>query len=265
MQSSRPPRRRCWVLPERLPSDVPRDRLPHDARVAERFPFGTPLLGGRLVRRYKRFLADIALDDGTPVTAHCPNSGSMTGMAEPGSRVMLSRSDRPTRKLAWTWELVEPPGGPWVGCNTMRPNHVVAWAIEQGLVPGIDSEEPLRREVRYGSNSRIDLLVGDHHVEVKNTTLAAGRVARFPDAVTARGTKHMDELAHIARSGRPATVVFFVNRADCDRFAVAQEIDPVYAKSFAAARDAGVRMLPLGMDVSPDGWSVRGPLPIVEA
>lgn len=238
-------------------------------------PFPRPLVEGRLVRRHKRFLADVELD-GRVVTAHCANSGSMLGMRREGSPVQVLDVAHPRRKLAWSLEMVH--AGGWVGCNTMRPNAAVEWAIGHGLVPGVGPGE-LRREVPYGKNSRIDLLVGDHHVEVKNTTLArpppgdgdgddprldapAG-TALFPDAVTARGAKHMRELAAVAAAGRPATVVFFVNRGDCDRFAVARRIDPAYAQAFDAARGAGVQMVPLGMDVSPEGWRVRGPLPVV--
>ncbi len=221
-----------------------------------------------LIKRYKRFLADIELADGTQITAHCPNSGSMLGMKEPGSDVMVLHVPDPKRKLKWTWEMIDVAGA-WVGMNTMRPNQIVEWAIREGCVPGLDPAQGLRREVRYGSNSRIDLLLGDHHVEVKNTTLAHGPgaeylppgLAVFPDAVTARGAKHMDELARVADDGKPATVVFCVNRADCDRFSVARDIDPAYGEAFDRAVDAGVRMVPLGVAPSPQGWTVRGVLP----
>lgn len=244
-------------------------------------PFEAPLRAGRLVRRYKRFLADIVLDDGRQVTAHCPNSGSMLGLKAPASPCRVRPVDDPKRKLKWTWELVSPDdGGTWVGINTQRPNDAVEWAVREGLVPGLAADAGLRREVRYGTNSRIDLLLGSEgagrtYVEVKNTTLAAhdpgvaaaepGRppgTALFPDAVTARGAKHMDELAAMRADGHDAAVVFFVNRADCDRFAVARALDPAYGEAFDRARDAGVRMVPLGMDVGPDGWRVRGVLPL---
>lgn len=230
-------------------------------------PFESPLQHGTLVRRYKRFLADITLTDGTEVTAHCPNSGSMLGMREPGSEVMVRHVDDPKRKLQWTWELVKPLDTDcWVGCNTQRPNQVVEWAITEGRVPGLSATHGLCREVKYGQNSRIDLLLGDAdsgttYVEVKNTTLARGGVAEFPDAVTARGAKHMDELAAMVQEGHRAVVLFFVNRADTDRFDVARDIDPAYGDAFDRALDAGVEALPLGMDVGPDGWTVRGVLP----
>ncbi len=244
--------------------------------LTDRFPFEEPLQTGRLVRRYKRFLADIELDDGQQITAHCPNSGSMMGMSDPGCDVAVRHVPDPRRKLAWTWELVRPEGQAWVGCNTARPNQVARWAIEQGLVPGLDASSGLRAEVPYGTNSRIDLLLTGppaHYVELKNTTLAVAtdgspaagpgaHAAAFPDAVTARGAKHMDELAAMVDEGHHASVVFFVNRADCDRFEVAGHIDPTYEQAFRRAIDAGVQALALGMDVGLDGWSVRGLLPV---
>jgi len=226
-------------------------------------PFDAPLVEGRLVRRYKRFLADVETADGR-VTAHCPNPGSMLGMAEPGMRVMLRHVAGPRRRLAWTWELVATDDRTWVGCNTMRPNAVVEHFIRQGVVPGLSADRGMRREVRYGRNSRIDLLLGDEertYVEVKNTTLAREGVALFPDAVTARGAKHMEDLATVAEAGHGAVVVFFVNRSDCGAFDVARDIDPAYGAAFDLAEVAGVRMVPLGMDVSPAGWRVRGVLP----
>lgn len=234
----------------------------------ERFhPFESELVSGTLVKRYKRFLADITLTDGTEVTAHCPNSGSMLGMREPGSEVMVRHVDDPKRKLQWTWELVKPVDADcWVGCNTHRPNQVVEWAIASGQVSGLSADQGLRREVKYGTNSRIDLLLGNEehgltYVEVKNTTLADGELALFPDAVTARGAKHMDELAAMVNEGHRAVVVFLVNRADTHRFDVARHIDPAYGDAFDRALDAGVEALPLGMDVDPHGWTVRGILP----
>lgn len=246
-------------------------------------PFEAPLQAGTLRRRYKRFLADVTLDGGEAVTAHCPNSGSMLGMNEPGSAVALRHVPDPRRKLQWTWELVRPAGlGTWVGCNTQRPNQVVRWAIEQGLVPGLTAAAGLRPEQKYGRNSRIDLLLGSEeagltYVEVKNTTLAyrhgttdpaaepGTHTPAFPDAVTARGAKHMDELAAMADAGHDAAVVFLVNRGDCDRFTVARGIDAAYGAAYDRALDAGVRMVPLGVDVGPDGWRVRGVLPVVDA
>ncbi|MGB1586564.1 MAG: DNA/RNA nuclease SfsA [Thermoplasmatota archaeon] len=264
-----------------------------------KFPFEEPLHPGRLRLREKRFLAHVTFDDGQEVTAHCPNSGSMLGMAQPGSEVMLRHVPDPKRKLQWTWELVRPPGqDAWVGCNTARPNQVVRWAIETDQIPGLSAADGLRPEQKYGENSRIDLLLGTPetgltYVEVKNTTLARaadapkaphGRqwktakqvhagypvghgpgphIATFPDAVTARGAKHMEELAAMVEAGHEAAVVLFVNRSDCDRFDVARDIDPDYAVALERARDVGVRVIPLGMTVDPSGWQVRSVLPSV--
>ncbi len=234
-------------------------------------PFESTLKAGTLVRRYKRFLADIQLDSGEEVVAHCPNSGSMLGLAEPGFRCQVRHVPDPKRKLKWTWELVS-PGDTWVGINTARPNQIVEWAALQGLVPGLDATAGLQREVRYGpeGRSRVDLVLGRdnlHFVEVKNTTLASHDVgaaegtALFPDAVTARGAKHMDDLVHAVQQGHQASVVFLVNRADCDTFDVARDIDPTYAAALERAAEAGVGVIPLGMAASPDGWTVRGVLP----
>jgi len=227
-----------------------------------------PLLPGSLVRRYKRFLADVELDGGGVVTAHCANTGSMLGCDRPGSRVLLSEARSPTRKLAYTWELVEADGtvgGTWVGINTARANPLVAEAIEAGRIPELKGYTRIRREVPYGTRSRIDLLLEGPerptYVEVKNTTLAEGDTARFPDAVTARGRKHMDELAKVARAGDGAAVVFLVHRSDAARFAPADAIDPAYGEALRAAADAGVRVLAYGARAGPEGVEVTCRLP----
>jgi sugar fermentation stimulation protein A len=168
--------------------------------------FASPLVEGRLIRRYKRFLADVALADGETATVHCANPGSMTGLAEPGMRVFLSRSESVTRKLPWSWELVEIAGG-LVGINTAHPNRLIAEAIATNAIPVLSGYESVRREVRYGTNSRIDFLLSDStrpsaYVEVKNVHLSrTERLAEFPDSVTARGAKHLAELAAMAASG----------------------------------------------------------------
>lgn len=228
------------------------------------------LHSGVLVQRYKRFLADIRLDSGEEITAHCPNSGSMLGMKEPGSKVLVRHVPDPKRKLKWTWEFVHPPGEVWVCCNTHRPNEVVEWAINTDQIPGLSTASGLRREVKYGENSRIDILLGTKetgltYVEVKNTTLRVDGQARFPDAVTTRGAKHMRELAAMVAEGHRAVVVFLVNREDCDSFDVARDIDHAYAADFDAAIAEGVEAIPLGVKCGPDGWEVRGVLPIVPA
>ncbi|MBG6142821.1 sugar fermentation stimulation protein A [Labrenzia sp. EL_142] len=221
--------------------------------------FAAPLASGRLVKRYKRFLADVVLDEnGSEVTAHCANPGSMLGLKEPGSRVWLSQSDNPKRKLKYSWEIIEADGA-LVGINTAHPNRLVEEAIEAGRIKALSGYETLRREVKYGKNSRIDILLEDGngkktYVEVKNVHLMrqAG-LAEFPDSVTARGAKHLAELADMVAEGHGAAMVFLVQRPDCDRLSLASDIDPAYASAFAAAREAGVNTYAIGCDVTLDG------------
>ncbi len=220
--------------------------------------FDPPLLSGRLIKRYKRFLADIRLDSGEEITAHCANPGSMMGLAGEGMRVWLSKSGNPKRKLAHSWEIVEPKAGCLVGINTAHPNRIVEAAILAGEVPELAGYETLRREVKYGQNSRIDLLLEDPgrppaYVEVKNVTLAREPgIAEFPDAVTARGAKHMEELARRAVAGERAVVFFLVQRSDAERFRLAADIDPAYAKAFEAAVNAGVEALCYKCVITPE-------------
>lgn len=236
--------------------------------------FSAPLLRGTLVKRYKRFMADVVLDDGTPVTAHCPNSGSMLSVKPPGAEVWLSPAANPERKLKYTWELVR-IGDHLVGVNTNHPNAVVAEAIASGRVPGLDGYESLRREVKYGRNSRIDVLLEGPdrpscYVEVKNVTLrrdpGAGRdaegVAEFPDAVTSRGAKHLEELADMVAAGHRAVMVFLVQRGDCVRFQIAADLDPAYEEALGRARALGVEALCLACAVTPTGVHVSGALPM---
>lgn len=210
--------------------------------------FSAPLVPGRLVKRYKRFLADVILDDGTGVTAHCANSGSMLSLARPGGRVWLQKSDDPKRKLAWSWKLEEIDGA-LVCIDTGHPNAIVAEAIAAGTIPALAGWATLRREVKYGRNSRIDILLEDEargraYVEVKNVTLMREPgLAEFPDAVTSRGAKHLDELADMVAEGHRAVMVYLVDRPDCTRFALAADIDPTYAKGFTAARARGVEVM----------------------
>jgi len=220
--------------------------------------FDPPLLSGRLIKRYKRFLADIRLDSGEEITAHCANPGSMMGLAGEGMRVWLSKSGNPKRKLAHSWEIVEPEAGCLVGINTAHPNRIVEAAILAGEVPELTGYETLRREVKYGQNSRIDLLLEDlgrppAYVEVKNVTLAREPgIAEFPDAVTARGAKHMEELARRGVAGERAVVFFLVQRSDAERFRLAADIDPAYAKAFEAAVNAGVEALCYKCVITPE-------------
>jgi len=228
-----------------------------------RFP---PLVRGTLLRRYKRFMADVELDDGTVVTAHCANSGSMLDVAVPGRPVLLSHHDDGKRKLIYTWELIRLRTS-WVGVNTALPNHLVAEAIAKGRIPELAGYADLRREVKYGANSRIDILLqdpdrADAYVEVKNTTLARGRVARFPDAVTVRGQKHLGDLMAEVKRGHRAVLVFWVFRTDCDRFQPADDIDPRYGALLRQAVARGVEVMAVEARVDRRGATARGQLPI---
>jgi sugar fermentation stimulation protein A len=231
--------------------------------------FAAPLTEGRLVRRYKRFLADVELADGRIITAHCANPGSMLGLADPGIRVWLSAADDPRRKLAWSLELVEVDAGAGpaiVGINTGHPNRLVADAVGSGLVPELAGYDELRREVKYGRNSRIDLLLTrrahpDCYVEVKNVHLmrTAG-LAEFPDSVTARGAKHLDELADMVGGGARAVMFFLVQRGDAERLAIARDIDPGYAAALTRARSAGVEVIAYRCRVSPEAIALDAPV-----
>jgi sugar fermentation stimulation protein A len=210
-----------------------------------RFP--SPPLRGRLLRRYQRFFAEVELARGERVVAHCPNTGSLLGCLAPGSPVWLRDSRNPARKLRFTWQAVC-VGSTWVNVDTSLPNRVVAEALARGAVPELAGYARLRREVRYGRGSRIDLLLEDDergacHVEVKSTTLIEGGAALFPDAVTERGTKHLHELARLARAGKRAVQLFFVSRADVEVFRPADSIDPAYARALRRAAAAGVEVL----------------------
>jgi sugar fermentation stimulation protein A len=214
--------------------------------------FSAPLLPATLIRRYKRFLADVRLPSGDEVTVHVANPGGMIGIALPGARVWLSKSDNLKRKLAHSWELVEIDfGGGFelVGVNTAHPNRIVAEAIAAGAIVELAGYTDVRREVKYGRNSRIDLLLTDParppcYVEVKNVHLMRERgLAEFPDAVTARGAKHLDELADMVAAGGRAVMVYLIQIGSAERFALADDIDPVYAQAFSRATAAGVEAL----------------------
>ena len=233
------------------------------------------LVPGTLIQRYKRFLADVRLEDGGVVTAHTTNTGSMKTCWEPGDRVLLEPAANPDRKLKFTWLAVERSGG-WVGVETGMPNRVVAEAARRDALPGLTGLHGVRTDVKYGAeNSRIDVLAldgGDRQVfiEVKNTTLKAGDWALFPDAVTERGTKHLRELQAMVRQGHRAAIAFFVHRTDVDRFDAAREIDPAYAAELDRAAETGVVVLPLAVHLIISqaagglwnlGWELPGLLP----
>ena len=223
------------------------------------------LVCGRLIRRYRRFLADVVLDTGEEIIAHCANPGSMMGLAAPGSRVFLSRSADPLRKLPWSWELVEVDGR-LIGINTARPNALVEEAIRDGTIGDLGGYATLRREVAYGRNSRIDLMLEGPgrppcHVEVKSVTLfREPGLAEFPDSVTSRGAKHLDELADAAERGDRAVMVYLV-QAQASRFGLAADIDPGYAAAFLRARARGVEAMVWACRVSEEAIFVDSPVP----
>jgi len=231
--------------------------------------FPAPLISGRLIKRYKRFLADVELDTGEIVTAHCANSGSMMGLKEEGYKVWLSISDNPKRKLKYSWELVD-TGTALAGINTMHPNKIVAQSITDGQIPELAGYETLRAEVKYGKNSRIDILLQDSskadcYVEVKNVTLLRETgLAEFPDAVTARGTKHLHELVDMVAQGHRAVMFYLVQRNDCERFKIAADIDPTYADALKMARERGVEVLCYDCTLSPQEIKINKAIQIVE-
>lgn len=232
--------------------------------------FPVPLTEGRLIKRYKRFLADVALADGTEVTAHCPNTGSMLGCKAEGSRVWLSRSDNPKRKLQYTWELVETAPGELAMINTARPNGQAQDAIESGVVTALAGYSIVRGEVRYGSEkSRIDLHLSGHAsqpdawVEVKNVTLGEDGRGYFPDAVTTRGQKHLRELMAQVAQGERAILFFCVNHTGVTSVSPADHIDPEYGRLLRQAVAAGVEVMAWRAALSPDSLSITAELPVI--
>ncbi len=226
--------------------------------------FPQALIAGRLVRRYKRFLADIELDSGEIITAHTANSGSMLGLTEPGNPVFLSYHDKPGRKLKYSWEIVEVDGVK-VGINTHLPNRLVEEAIGSGVLQELQGYRTLAREKKYGQNSRIDLLLSDParpecYVEVKNVTLVEGSAALFPDAVTARGQKHLLELTQMVAEGHRAVMCFVLQRSDGQWFAPADAIDPEYGRLLRQAMQAGVEALVYRAKVSPSEICLTEPV-----
>lgn len=230
------------------------------------FPYPS-LLPGVLIKRYKRFFADILLDSGETIVAHCPNTGPMTGVSRPGSPVMVSKSDNPTRKLAYTWEMIQvsEPATTWVGVNTALPNQVIKAALAAHLFPELGAYSQVRGEVPYGTDkkSRIDfLLIPDPtsrpiYIEVKNTTWTQGSVALFPDTVTTRGQKHLVELTQLLPQAR-SVMLYFINRNDCAFFAPGDVADPQYGELLRIAIDRGLEVLPCRFEVMPTGLRYLG-------
>lgn len=227
--------------------------------------FDSTLIAGRLIRRYKRFLSDVVLDDGTRVTAHVANPGSMLGLREEGARVWLSRSDKPGRKLPYSWEIVEADGA-LVGVNASRPNALAAEALDRDVIDELAGYGERRREVRYGNGSRVDLLLAQEgrrpcYVEIKNVHLMrTPGLAEFPDSVTARGARHLRELTAMVEAGARAVMLYIVQRGDCDHFSVAADIDPTYAQALEEAMARGVEAYCYACRVTPQGIDVERPL-----
>ena len=225
-----------------------------------------PLERGRLVQRYKRFFADVQMDDGRAITAHCPNPGAMLGLNTPGMPCWLSRSDAPNRKLPHTLELVEADGG-LVGVNTMHPNRLTAEALAEDLIPEVAGYAEVRREVRYGANSRVDFLLTSPDrppcfLEVKNVHLSRGcGLAEFPDCVAGRSLKHLRELGREVEDGARAVMLFVIQRTDCDRFDTAGDLDPAYAAGLIEAAGRGVEILCYGCDIDCDAIRIARPIP----
>lgn len=228
--------------------------------------FQTELVPARLIRRYKRFLADCTLEDGREIIAHCANPGSMMGLAEPGTKVWLEPNDDPKKKLDYGLRLVDHENGHLTGVDTSLPNRVLRAALEAREIDALAAYSSVQPEVKYGTNSRVDFLLReeglpDAYVEVKSVTLCRKPpLAEFPDSVTARGTKHMHELAEVARAGHRAVLLYLVQRTDCTHVDIAADIDPKYAAAHADATAAGVETLCIGTQITPAGITIAAPL-----
>jgi sugar fermentation stimulation protein A len=244
--------------------------------------FPAPLVPVTLLRRYKRFLADVVLEDGSELTAHCPNPGAMLGLNTPGLPAWLSVSDNPKRKLSHTLELLEADGG-LVGINTLLPNRLVAEALEAGTIPELAGYASVRQEVKYGKASRVDFLLEDPArgrcwlevkndpsnlmrdqnpvqrlwLEVKNCHLMRTKgLAEFPDCIAARASKHLTELENMVRSGDRAMILFVIQRNDCDTFSACSDLDPTFARRLREASDLGVEVMAYACDVRIDGIEI---------
>jgi len=231
--------------------------------------FQTDLVPARLIRRYKRFLADCTLEDGREVTAHCANPGSMMGLALPGTRLWLEPNDDPKKKLKYGWRLVDHENGHFTGVDTSLPNRALKTALLAREVAALAHYPLVRPEVKYGENSRVDFLLSgeglpDCYVEVKSVTLnRTPGLAEFPDSVTARGTKHLGELAAMAQAGHRAVLLYLVQRTDCTTVTMATDIDPTYAAAHVAATAAGVETLCIGTHISTTEITLATPLALV--
>jgi len=223
-----------------------------------------PLIEGRLVKRYKRFLADVVLEDGRPVTAHCPNSGRMTGCCTPGRPVYISHHPEAHRKLHYTWQMIAMPSS-LVGVNTQVPNRLVAMAIKASLIKSLRGYESLRSEVSVPGRSRLDLMLSapgrrDCFVEIKNCTLVQDRTAMFPDAPTERGRRHLERLRQLKAMGNRTVIFFLVQRMDAGRFGPADSIDPLYGKLLRRAVASGVEILAYDVDINLESISIANRL-----
>ncbi|WP_110455888.1 DNA/RNA nuclease SfsA [Shewanella algidipiscicola] len=230
--------------------------------------FSPPLQQGTLIKRYKRFLADIELCDGSQITIHCPNTGSMRNCLFPGEKVWFSTSDNPKRKYPNTWELAQTDTGHLIGINTGRANALAAEAIADGVITELQGYSQLRREVKYGNeNSRIDLLLEDArlgrcYIEVKSCTLLEQQQGYFPDAVSTRGQKHLRELIEMVHLGHRAILLFVVQHSGIDRVSAAQHIDPDYAQLLFQAHQAGVEILAYCTEMSTEGLHLAKSCPV---
>ena len=232
--------------------------------------FATPLVSGILLRRYKRFLADVTLNTGETITAACPNTGAMLGLNDAGSTVWLSQWDKPSRKYRHNWELIDVDGLGLIGVNTGNPNRIVAEALGMGLIPGLAGYPSLRQEVKYGRNSRIDILLEGGprppcYVEVKNAHLfRQPALVEFPDCVTARGTKHLHELADMVRSGARAAMIYLVQADFPKAFALAADLDPTYVQAYLKARQVGVEAYAICCNVTTTGITAHRTIPVMD-
>jgi len=224
------------------------------------------LIAGILIQRYKRFLADVRLETGETVTAHCPNSGSMKGCAIPGSPVWLSQSDNPKRKYPYTWELAR-VGQTFIGINTLLPNRLVKHAIENRLIDELAGYDRVTAEVKTSPHTRLDLLLENRagrncYVEIKNCTLVEEGTAMFPDAVTTRGQKHLDELDHLVSLGHRGVIFFLIQRMDARVFKPAETIDAVYAEKLKKAVKNGVEIMAMDTAISLQSIRIRRAIPV---